>query len=86
LAEAGRRFRSPLIGLRGLLQDRLTQRPNWLIILQFIVYYQYVIVYKKSAKKNVVESVERIEPAHVEEPTEAISDFVAELSAAEAIG
>src|SRR5579871_4233160 len=31
-----------------------------------------------------VESVQRIEPARIEEPTEAISDAVAELSAASA--
>jgi len=42
------------------------------------------MVHKKSAKKDVVESVERIEPARVEEPSEAISDIVAELSAASA--
>ena len=38
----------------------------------------------KSAKKDLVESVQRIEPARLEEVSEAISDIVAELSAASA--
>lgn len=39
---------------------------------------------KKSAKKRTLESVARIEPARLEEAPEAISDIVAELSAAAA--
>ena len=39
------------------------------------------MVQKKSAKIEQIESPTRIEPARVEEPTEAISDGVAELSA-----
>jgi hypothetical protein len=38
----------------------------------------------KSAKKPMIESVERIEPARLEESPEVISDVVAELSAAAA--
>src|ERR1700689_5570904 len=39
------------------------------------------MVQKKSAKIEQIEAPTRIEPARVEEPTEAISDAVAELSA-----
>jgi hypothetical protein len=39
---------------------------------------------RKSAKKPTYESVERIEPARLEDAPEAISDVVAELSAAAA--
>ena len=39
---------------------------------------------KRSAKTPVVESVQRIEPARLENPSEAISDAVAELAAAAA--
>src|SRR5260370_6172476 len=42
------------------------------------------MVQKKSARKAVVESVERIEPARLEESSTAVSDVVAELSAASA--
>jgi Fic family protein len=38
----------------------------------------------KSAKNDLIESVQRIEPARLEEVSEAISDVVAELSAASA--
>jgi Fic family protein len=38
----------------------------------------------KSAKTNLIESVQRIEPARLEEMPEAISDIVAELAAAAA--
>jgi hypothetical protein len=38
----------------------------------------------KSAKEEPVEAPTRIEPARVEEPTEAITDIVAELSATSA--
>src|SRR5580692_4122839 len=39
---------------------------------------------KTSAKKELIEAPTRIEPARVEEPTEAITDVIAELSAASA--
>ena len=39
---------------------------------------------QKSAKEERVEAPSRIEPARVEDPTEAISDVVAELSASSA--
>jgi len=42
------------------------------------------MIHRKSAKEDPVESVERIEPARLEEPSEAISDVVAELAAVSA--
>src|SRR5271167_1990232 len=42
------------------------------------------MINEKSAKTDTVESVGRIEPARVEEPSEAILDAVAELSAVSA--
>jgi hypothetical protein len=39
---------------------------------------------KKSAKDQLIEVPTRIEPARVEEPTEALSDVVAELAATSA--
>lgn len=48
------------------------------------MYIQRSVVQNKSAKKDIVESVERIEPAGLEESSAAISDVVAELSAASA--
>jgi hypothetical protein len=39
---------------------------------------------EKSAKSEMIESVQRIEPARLEEAPEAISDVVAELAAASA--
>jgi len=38
----------------------------------------------KSAKPTIIESVQRIEPARLEEAPEAIADAIAELSAASA--
>ena len=42
------------------------------------------MVQKKSAKNELIEVPTRIEPARVEEPTEALSDVVADLSATSA--
>jgi Fic family protein len=50
----------------------------------FFVYMHDVMTTRKSAKNPAIESVERIEPARLEEVPEALSDIVAELSAAAA--
>jgi Fic family protein len=43
------------------------------------------MAHRESAKSEIIESVQRIEPARLEETSEAISDVVAELAAASAI-
>lgn len=65
-------------------KDRPKNRPNALASTAFLVYIHGVMNRKKSAQKDPVESVQRIEPARLEEVSEAISDVVAELSAASA--
>jgi hypothetical protein len=50
----------------------------------FLLYSHSVMAPKKSARNTPLESVERIEPARLEDAPEAISDVVAELSAAAA--
>ena len=49
-----------------------------------MLYNQKIMPEKKSAKEDLIEAPTRIEPARVEEPTEAITDIVAELSATSA--
>ena len=49
-----------------------------------MLYNQKIMPEKKSAKEELIEAPTRIEPARVEEPTEAITDIVAELSATSA--
>src|SRR5271154_2608342 len=61
--------------------DRPLDRPNCLRHLQIQMYSQCSMAQKKSAKEDLVEAPSRIEPARVEEPTEAICDAVAKLSA-----
>jgi Fic family protein len=49
------------------------------------LYIHCIMANKKSAKNTAVESVDRIEPARLEEPSAAIVDLVAEISATAAI-
>ena len=51
-----------------------------------MLYNQKIMPEKQSAKEELIEAPTRIEPARVEEPTEALTDIVAELSAASAGG
>jgi hypothetical protein len=56
----------------------------WLSFLRVRLYTQAIMPRQKSAKEEPVEAPSRIEPARVEDPTEAISDVVADLSASSA--
>lgn len=67
------------------LENRPNDRPNRLGDLTINVYNQTTMDNKQSAKREPIEAPTRIEPARVEEPTEAIIDAVAELSATSAI-
>jgi Fic family protein len=65
--------------------DRPPNRPNWLLNGAFVLYGHAVMKSKKSAKNaSDIESVQRIEPARLEEIPEAVANLVAELSAATA--
>ena len=48
------------------------------------MYSQLIMGHEKIGQRRTIEASSRIEPARVEEPTEAISDVVAELSATSA--
>ena len=52
--------------------------------MEIRVYVQFAMALDKSAKQASFESVERIEPARLEDPSEGILDVVAELAAASA--
>jgi hypothetical protein len=54
---------------------------RWSGILLIFVVYSIRYNLTKSANMTLIESVQRIEPARLEEPGEAIGDVVAELSA-----
>src|SRR4029077_3562201 len=82
-AQPGLRLLDP--GLLRVRRDRPTNRPNWLAHNEFIFYTHGVMINMKSAKTALnIESVQRIEPARLEEIPEAVTDVVAELSAAAA--
>ena len=51
-----------------------------------MLYNQKIMPEKKSAKEELIEAPTRIEPARVEEPTEAITDIVAELATSATLG
>src|SRR6267154_3843757 len=60
-------------------------RPNELAFSTFLLYIHFLMENNESAKNAAeIESVQRIEPARVEEVAETITDVVAELSAAAA--
>ena len=65
-------------------KHRPKDRPIVLVLFSFLIYIHVVMKAIKSAKDDLIESVQRIEPARLEEVSEAISDVVAELSAASA--
>src|SRR5258708_2217638 len=60
-------------------------RPNELAFSTFLLYIHFLMENNESAKNAAeIESVQRIEPARVEEVAETVTDVVAELSAAAA--
>src|SRR5258708_33322824 len=60
-------------------------RPNELAFSTFLLYIHFLMENNESAKNAAeIESVQRIEPARVEEVAVTITDVVAELSAAAA--
>ena len=65
-------------------KDRPKDRPNQIGQWKIYLYNQIIVAHQKLAKEQLIETPMRIEPARVEEPTEAISDLVAELSATSA--
>ncbi len=84
LANGGVEPRCPTSAKAPELEHRPIDRPIWLSFLRVRLYTQAIMPRQKSAKEERVEAPSRIEPARVEDPTEAISDVVAELSASSA--